>query len=391
MVERWANHHTERSNLEFLHDRLEHEQAHWAKIIAEKKEHDAIGPEYDLAWTCNLACGDELRCVRAEVDRLKHSTDEIEYYEQTAKVLFQYYDLLQHQEASTPAPRVSRLRKKNPPLMPTRSILDAFAQTSTSNITTTDAKQSPPSPPPLIDKMSLVDSYMSVVDPNHVRPMNLETVDLCHQCKSPLMCLAQDGIILCTECGAQELLLVEQNRPIMRQSSKEASHFSYKRINHFNEWVSQAQGKESTEISEEIFQRIINELKKEKIYDPKTITYSKMREILKRLKINKYYEHSVYIISKLNGNPTPHFPPELEEKLRNMFKEIQGPFLRHCPKERKNFLSYSYVLYKMLELLEKDEYLPFFPLLKSREKLHMQDEIWKCICEDRNWEFIKSI
>ena len=74
-----------------------------------------------------------------------------------------------------------------------------------------------------------------------------------------------------------------------------------------------------------------------------------------------------------------------------MFKEIQIPFIRHCPKDRKNFLSYSYVLHKFVELLGLDEFLPSFPLLKSREKLHQQDLIWEKICRDLGWEFIRSL
>jgi hypothetical protein len=151
------------------------------------------------------------------------------------------------------------------------------------------------------------------------------------------------------------------------------------------------QGKESTDIPESIFKNILEEIKKEKIRDIKKISYQKMREILKKLHINKYYEHINYIINRINGVPTPHFTPELEEKLCNMFKEIQGPFLRHCPKERKNFLSYSYVLFKFFELLKLDEHLRFFPLLKSREKLAVQDQIFKCICEDLNWPFYPSL
>ena len=77
---------------------------------------------------------------------------------------------------------------------------------------------------------------------------------------------------------------------------------------------------------------------------------------------NKYYEHIPHILNKLNGLPIPHFEPELEEKLRTMFKMIQSPFLRHAPSERKNFLSYSYVLHKMCQLLGKDEYLQNFSL-----------------------------
>jgi len=74
-----------------------------------------------------------------------------------------------------------------------------------------------------------------------------------------------------------------------------------------------------------------------------------------------------------------------------MFREIQQPFQKHCPKYRKNFLSYSYVLHKFIQLLSIDEYLIYFPLLKSREKLYQQDRIWKNICIELGWEFINSI
>jgi len=84
-------------------------------------------------------------------------------------------------------------------------------------------------------------------------------------------------------------------------------------------------------------------------------------------------------------------PQELEECLRMMFKDIQKPFDTHCPAERKNFLSYSYVLYKFCELLSEDEYLQYFPLLKSKEKLYQQDVIWKMICQDLMWEFIPTV
>jgi hypothetical protein len=74
-----------------------------------------------------------------------------------------------------------------------------------------------------------------------------------------------------------------------------------------------------------------------------------------------------------------------------MFCLIQGPFLRFSPLQRKNFLSYSFCLHKMMQLLDRDEYLESFPLLKSREKLHQQDVIWQKICEDLGWDFIPSL
>ena len=65
--------------------------------------------------------------------------------------------------------------------------------------------------------------------------------------------------------------------------------------------------------------------------------------------------------------------------------------MNNCPTNRKNFLSYSYVLHKFCELLEYDHLLEYFSLLKSREKLHAQDLIWEKICNDLNWEFIPSL
>lgn len=55
-----------------------------------------------------------------------------------------------------------------------------------------------------------------------------------------------------------------------------------------------------------------------------------------------------------------------------------------CPGHR-------YTLYKFCELLGEDDYLQYFPLLKSNEKLYAQDQIWKKICKDLRWEFIPSV
>lgn len=99
----------------------------------------------------------------------------------------------------------------------------------------------------------------------------------------------------------------------------------------------------------------------------------------------------MYIISKITGKPAPCINRDTEETLKKMFDKIQEPFEKHCPKNRINFLSYSYVLHKFFQLLGFDEYVLSFPLLKSRQKLRIQDEIWKKICADCGWEFYPSI
>ena len=212
-----------------------------------------------------------------------------------------------------------------------------------------------------------------------------------YKCNKEKKIIASEGIIVCTSCGIQNTIIIDSDKPSYKDPPREICYFAYKRINHFNEWLAQFQAKESTEIPQEVFDKILIEIKKERINNMASLSPSKLRIILKKLKLNKYYEHVPHIINRLNGLPAPVMTRDTEEKLRMMFKEIQTPFLKFCPKERKNFLSYSYVLHKFVQLLEMDEFLVCFPLLKSREKLHQQDQIWKKICEELHWEFIKSL
>ena len=115
-----------------------------------------------------------------------------------------------------------------------------------------------------------------------------------------------------------------------------------------------------------------------------------MKDILKKLGYNKYYEHIPFIKDKLGIKP-PIMTPELEDKLCNLFMEIQRPYAKFCPDDRVNFLNYYYTVYKLCELLEETQFLPFFPMLKDREKRIEQDDIWKKICGELNWEFIPTI
>ena len=58
---------------------------------------------------------------------------------------------------------------------------------------------------------------------------------------------------------------------------------------------------------------------------------------------------------------------------------------------RYNFLSYSYVLNKILRILKKEEHAKYFKLLKYRWKLQEYDTIWRKICIEKGWEFYSSL
>ena len=120
--------------------------------------------------------------------------------------------------------------------------------------------------------------------------------------------------------------------------------------------IAQFQAKETTEIPKEVFNGILNQIKRERITNMATLTNRKMRKMLGKLGFSKYYEHIPHIKHRL-GIPAPVINRETDERLKSMFKEIQAPFFRHCPPDRYNFLSYSYVLHKFFLLLDMPECL----------------------------------
>jgi len=217
------------------------------------------------------------------------------------------------------------------------------------------------------------------------------TTEHCDRCNIAREELSEEGILVCPKCGSEEYMLVVSDFPSFRDPPKERNNYAYKKINHLNEILNQFQAKESTIIPDEVMHEVICEIKKRRIQNIAELTEIAMREILKKLNRSKYYEHATHILSRLNGNPPPTITPEIEEKIRAMFQEIQAPFLLYCPDDRTNFLSYSYILYTFFELLDLDEYKVYFPLLKSRDRLIAHDQIWKKICDYLKWEFIRSV
>ena len=135
------------------------------------------------------------------------------------------------------------------------------------------------------------------------------------------MCIKQiNSELVCTNCGYTKDIIINSEKSSFKDPPREASYFAYKRINHFNEWLAQFQAKETTDIPKSVYDSIIEEIKKESYISIDTIRISKLRSILKKLKLNKYYEHIPYIINKINGKPPPTISKEMEDKLRFMFK-----------------------------------------------------------------------
>jgi hypothetical protein len=238
---------------------------------------------------------------------------------------------------------------------------------------------------------NLVQKYLSNIDESFldINAFVRET-DICEVChKGEMIPLDDEGVLICNVCAVNIPYLIENEKPSYKEPPKEVCFYAYKKINHFKEILAQFQGKETTQIPDDVIEQIQQQIKKERI-GLEQLTHHKTKEILKKLGFNKYYEHIAFIKNKLGIKP-PVFSPELEDTLCNLFMEIQAPYAKTCPDYRVNFLNYYYVLFKFCELLEETQYLHDIPLLKDREKLIEQDETWKKMCIELDWEFIPTV
>ena len=238
---------------------------------------------------------------------------------------------------------------------------------------------------------NLVQKYLTNVDESFLDINTyVRETDICQNCfKGEMIPLDDEGVVICNLCAVNIPYLIENEKPSYKEPPKEVCFYAYKKINHFKEILAQFQGKETTQIPDEVVEQIQLQIKKERI-GIEQLTHCKTKEILKKLGFNKYYEHIAFIKNKLGIKP-PVFSPELEDTLCNLFMEIQAPYAKTSPDYRVNFLNYYYVLFKFCELLEENQYLDDIPLLKDREKLIEQDETWKKMCVELNWEFIPTV
>jgi hypothetical protein len=314
-------------------------------------------------------------------DQISEKKNEIKYLQKqknkylldNSKFIFDYFEQKKQISSGEPAQNVT--------------ILNSFFKVKSKDKTLTDTNQ-------YVQSKKLYQDYWRNVNREFTNPQDyIISCDLCMVCSiGEMVPQDEEGIMICNnnQCGQFITYIVDSSKPNNKDPPNEVSYTAYIRLNHFKEILSQFQAKETTQIPDEVIESIRARIKKERITDMKQITYNKMREILRKLDLNKYFEHIQYINSIFGVKP-PIMNEELHETLCVLFIEIQKPWAVHCPANRTNFFNYTYTLYQLCTLLDQTQYLPYIPMMKDREKQLEQDMIWKKVCGDLDWEFFPSV
>lgn len=213
---------------------------------------------------------------------------------------------------------------------------------------------------------------------------------VCSSCEGDTTVI--DGFNVCLDCGLSKrdidnikdfVAYKDFDKIVQKQN------FPYNRSSHFKEWLNNIQGKSNIKVPDELYTKLYA-IFKTRSQNISKLTPDILRKDLKSLNENKYYEHIPYILHKISGKVTVKFTPEQESDFIMMFSMIQEPFNKHKPSNRKNFLSYSYIISKFCELKDLDHYLVYFKDLKDRQKKRDHNTIWEKICRELNWQFIES-
>ena len=240
-----------------------------------------------------------------------------------------------------------------------------------------------------LTKTKLYQNYISAIEPGYSVNAG-ESACLNPQCDGLRVLGKNEEFYECDECGITDCIpcVVEKNGYADRH--QDSNRCAYKRSSHLAEVMNQIQGRETTDIPVHIFSDVQAELNR-RGDDTSTLTIPKLRKILRRLHHHRYYDHVTHIHQKITGIQPLTFERESEVAIFKMFDAIQAPFNKCCPPDRTNFPTYSYILRKFCELLDLPEHVELFPKLKNNTKLIEHDRIWKAICNEINWKFIKSI
>lgn len=253
------------------------------------------------------------------------------------------------------------------------------------------------------NKAELREKFLKKTDPNYIQQNDkiVDKANITHDDEYCQKCNVYRNLeiglskYICTKCGSEVDYINEHERLNYDNNIHDKTNFEYDPLTHFKEHLTNFQAKESTVIPSEIYDIILVEMKKEQKRNLAELDYETVKRYLQNnsdLKFTKYYSNIYRIIYNLNKQLPPNMDQQIVDILIAMFEQTIPLFEKYKKiSNRKNHISYPFVIHKMLQILELDQYAVYFSPLKSKDKRNENDQIWKLICRDLKWKFYPSI
>ena len=213
----------------------------------------------------------EMDTLEKKVKNIEDGTDVLDYFLRTGDILYNYYDI---QDQIQKGNHIGSSNKAKP-----GSILAILEEVAEGERNPVPEKKS-------LQRNQLLNDYLQLEDPTMARNTTEEYDDpwtLCEECGNEMSMCLNEANLTCSQCGHQEFILIDSDKPSYKDPPREVCYYAYKKINHFNEWLAQFQAKESTEIPVEVYDAIMYQLKRERITNTNNLKPTKLREILRKM------------------------------------------------------------------------------------------------------------
>jgi predicted RNA-binding Zn-ribbon protein involved in translation (DUF1610 family) len=237
-------------------------------------------------------------------------------------------------------------------------------------------------------RATLQTEYLVMMDKEYACSLSRKNnVRKCKVCGVDLTVLYNESIASCPVCGEFDEIVIESDIPSHRETFNEKPKYPYRRIGHCIEKLNQFLCKGTANIPQDVFDILDEEVKKHGLGKDE-ITIKFLEKMLKKHRLSDYYEYIMFIYSKIT-NTSPHtITREEHELVLKMFAEANDVFEKKFkPKDRDNFLKYTFVLNKIFLTINKKKIASHFKLLKSPYKMKEQERIWQLICNDLGWKY----
>ncbi len=190
--------------------------------------------------------------IQEEISLIENNNEENDYFLKTSDLLYKYYCPKEnfHDNENNDSDDIVNTNINSK----TKSISYYFNKENGVKEDNVNNKKS-------VNKAKILDKFLMITECDHI-PITLNKQEICDSCQIEMEINKLEGIIVCTNCGFSKLHTTTSNKPSFKESIPENNYFAYKRINHFNEWLSQFQAKESTDIPQDVFDLLIQEILK---------------------------------------------------------------------------------------------------------------------------------
>ena len=209
----------------------------------------------------------------------------------------------------------------------------------------------------------------------------------CMDCKLRKIVDYKRSTLVCTKCGLCEYYPVyvasynHTMQPLRRKCI-------YKRSDNFKVLLNQFFYGGKKLVPDDVMETIREEIHNEtNVLYPYEIplTFPILECILKRIELTMYKDSIYFIYFKLSGGIFPSITMKEYNTILSVFNVISSIYDKYKPNHRISFLNYSFVLKKLLIMLEKVEYAKYIPQLKTHSKQKELERVWELITKDREW------